>query len=207
MRTQLQVSSAVPSLSDPRYRIRAHAIGSSQESDGFTASLSPSDFCNLMRREQWLPTHSDAGTFRSFTAFRGPRLDQLSFEFRKTTQDCKHQPSGWRCRVRPWVCQGFEQATTVSNLLHYGQQVDCRPPKPVQPCHDHHGPRLQCLKEPLQLGPVAFSPTDLLTVNFRTTGLPQLFELRLQGLALCGHPSITNVHGTNLTRNYDTSSN
>jgi hypothetical protein len=28
----------------------------------------------------------------------------------------------------------------------------------------------------------AFSPTDLLTVNFRTIGLPQLFELRLQGV-------------------------
>ena len=96
MRAQLQVSSAVPSLSDPRYRIRAHAIGSSKESDGFTASLSPPDFCNLMRREQWLPPHFDAGTFRSFTAFRGPRLDQLSFEFSKTAQHRKHAASGRR---------------------------------------------------------------------------------------------------------------
>jgi hypothetical protein len=35
-------------------------------------------------------------------------------------------------------------------------------------------------------------------------GLPKLFELRLQGLALCGHPCISNVHGTNLTGNYGT---
>jgi hypothetical protein len=157
MRAQLHVSSAVPSLSNPRYRIRAHAIGSSQESDGFTGRLSPSDFCNLMRREQWFPPHFDPRTFGSFTSFRRPGLDQLSFEFSKTAQHGKHQPSGWRCGIRPRVCQGFEEATTVSNMLHDGQQVDCRPPKPVQPCHDHHGPRLQRLEEPLQLGPVAFS--------------------------------------------------
>jgi hypothetical protein len=96
-----------------------------------------------MRREQWFPPHFDPGTFGSFTSFRRPGLDQLSFEFSKTAQHRKHQPSGWRCGVRPRVCQGFEQATTVSNLLHDGQQVDCRPPKPVQPCHDDHGPRLQ----------------------------------------------------------------
>ena len=132
-----------------------------------------------MRREQWLPPHFDAGTFRSFTAFRGPRLDQLPLEFSKTAQDRKHQPSGCRRGVGPRVCQRFEQTTTVSNLLHYGQQVDCRPSKPVQACHDHYGPRLQRLKEPLQLGPVTFSPADLLTVNLRAPTPPQLFELRL----------------------------
>ena len=84
-----------------------------------------------MRREQWFPPHFDPGTFGSFTSFRRPGLDQLSFEFSKIAQDCKHQPSGWRCGVRPRVRQRFEQATAVSNLLHEGQQVDCRPPKPV----------------------------------------------------------------------------
>ena len=127
--TEASIASSLsaPSLSDPRYRIRAHAIGSSQESDGFTGRLSPSDFCNLMRREQWFPPHFDPGTFGSFTSFRRPGLDQLSFEFSKTAQHCKHQPSGWRCGIRPRVCQGFEQATTVSNLFHDGQQVDCGP--------------------------------------------------------------------------------
>ena len=131
--TEASIASSLsaPSLSDPRYRIRAHAIGSSQEFDGFTGRLSPSDFCNLMRREQWFPPHFDPRTFGSFTCFRRPGLDQLSFEFSKTAQHCKHQPSGWRCGIRPRVCQGFEEATTVSNLLHDGQQVDCRPPKPV----------------------------------------------------------------------------
>jgi hypothetical protein len=157
-----------------------------------------------MRREQWFPSHFDPGTFGSFTAFRGPHFDQLSLEFREATQDCKHQPSGCRGGVGPRVRQRFEQATTVGNLPHDGQQVDCRPPKPVQPCNDHHGSRLQRLKKPLQLGPVAFSAANLLTVNFRTICLPQLFELRLQGLALCGYPRVPNVHGTDLTRNYGT---
>ena len=84
-----------------------------------------------MRREQWFPPHFDPGTFGSFTSFRRPGFDQLSFEFGKTAQDRKHQPSGCRRGVGPGVCQGFEQATTVSNLLHDGQQVDCRPPEPV----------------------------------------------------------------------------
>jgi hypothetical protein len=71
-----------------------------------------------MRREQWLPPHFDAGTFRSFTAFRGPRLDQLSFEFSKTAQHCKHQPSGWRCGIRvgtPQLATPYVSGLPLSN--------------------------------------------------------------------------------------------
>ena len=63
-----------------------------------------------------------------------------------------------------------------------------------------HGPRLQRLKEPLQLGPVAFSPADLLTVNFRTIGLPQLFELRTPRFG----PVWTPVHSQRSWNQFDT---
>ena len=35
-------------------------------------------------------------------------------------------------------------------------------------------------------------------------GFTAVEAAELQGLALCGHPCIANVHGTNLTRNYGT---
>ena len=157
-----------------------------------------------MGAEDRFASHLHACTFCSFPAVASSGFDQFTFEFGQPTQHRQHQPSPWSCRVRPGVGQGFKQASLVSDLFNRGQQIDRGPSQTIQPRHNDHGPRLQRIKEPLQLGPVAFSPADLLTVNFRTIGLPQLFELRLQGLALSGHPCIANVHGTNLTRNYGT---
>src|SRR5262249_57942432 len=77
------------------------------------------------------------------------------------------------------------------NGEEYIEQARSRAPQPVKPRHDQHIALIEPLEQLGKLGPVAPSAADLLSIDFRAGGGPELSLLRGQGLVPGRDPRIS----------------
>jgi hypothetical protein len=55
----------------------------------------------------------------------------MTFELRKPAQDCQHQSTMWRCRIRPRIAEGFECCASFADCIECVEQIARAARKPI----------------------------------------------------------------------------
>ena len=65
-----------------------------------------------------------------FQAFKSPLPYQFAFELAEAGKEGEEQPALWRCRIEPWLFQGFDFGADFVYATYDAEKVFDRSAKP-----------------------------------------------------------------------------